>query len=100
MNLRSFLSAAEDAIMSGQEAQARAILQKAQRAYPDSVEVYLLYTRVAQKREHAIYCLQAAKRLDPSNPETNRLWSEIQDTGWGDSPSSLVNEIVNRFADR
>ncbi len=100
MELSEYLRWTEKAILDGDEAQARVILHKAQKDYPESVDVYLLFARVAEKREHAVYCLRTAKRLDPSNPEVNRLWSEIKNSGWGKSSSNLVNSIVGRLAER
>ena len=100
MELSEYLSGAENAVTTGDEAQARAILHRAQKDFPESAAIYLLFARVAEKREHAVYCLRTAKRLDPDNPEATRLWLEIKDSGWGKSSTNLVNTMFDRLAER
>ena len=97
MELSEYLRWAEKALVDGDEVQARMILHKGQKDFPESADLYLLFARVAEKREHAVYCLRTAKRLDPNNPEVNRLWMEIKNSGWG--KSSLVSGIVDRLAE-
>ena len=54
MELSEYLKWAEKARVDGDEAQARMILHKGQKEYPESADLYMLFAQVAEKREHAI----------------------------------------------
>lgn len=69
---------ARKAAHKGDRARARELLREAAARDPNSEEVYLLFAQVAQKREHAIYCLQRVLEINPYNDLAHRALEKMQ----------------------
>jgi hypothetical protein len=69
---------ARKAAEEGDRARARELLREAAARDPSSEEVYLLFAQVAQKREHAIYCLQRVLEINPDNDFAHRALEKMQ----------------------
>ena len=61
------LNLLEQARQTTDPARARTLLSKALKADPKSEEAWLLFSEVAEKNEHAIYCLEQVLKINPAN---------------------------------
>jgi tetratricopeptide (TPR) repeat protein len=61
------LNLLEQARQTADPARARALLSKALKTDPKSEEAWLLFSEVAEKNEHAIYCLEQVLKINPAN---------------------------------
>lgn len=69
---------ARKAAQRGDRARARELLREAAARDPDSEEIFLLFAQVAQKREHAIQCLQRVLEINPYNDFAHRALEKMQ----------------------
>ncbi|NIS78644.1 MAG: hypothetical protein GTO14_00060 [Anaerolineales bacterium] len=69
---------AKTAAQRGDYTRARAILREASKLDPNNVEIFLVFAKVAQKREHAIQCYQRVLEIDPYNPIAHEALEHVQ----------------------
>jgi tetratricopeptide (TPR) repeat protein len=62
------LDQARQAYTRGDHVRARAILREIAKRDPTNEQAYLLFAKVAQKREHAIMCYKRVLEINPDNP--------------------------------
>lgn len=67
MTPEEYASLLEQARQERDPARARALLSKALKIDPRSEVAWLLFSEVAEKEEHAIYCLEQVLKLNPHN---------------------------------
>jgi hypothetical protein len=72
------LEMARKAAQRGDRARARELLREIAEREPNNEEVYLLFAQVAQKRDHAIYCLQRVLEINPYNEFARRALEKMQ----------------------
>ncbi|NIM92098.1 MAG: hypothetical protein GTO18_00065 [Anaerolineales bacterium] len=119
MNILKEIEEARKAASQGNRKKARSILRKIDKQYPKNEEVYILFAQVAEKPEHAIYCLQEVLKLNPKNQsakhhlrrliennDLDAIESELQPLKViqhkgkyiveGDNPGWLSNEVFSR----
>lgn len=66
------------AAKSGDYKRARAILREAAQYDPNNEELFLVFARVAQKREHAIQCYQRVLEINPYNLTALEALDKVQ----------------------
>lgn len=67
MNIRSTYDQALLAAKQGNKLHARAILREILKREPYNEEAWLLFSKVAQKKEHVIYSLEKVLKINPNN---------------------------------
>jgi hypothetical protein len=72
------LEMARKAAQRGDRARARELLREVAEREPNNEEVYLLFAQVAQKRDHAVYCLQRVLEINPYNEFARRALEKMQ----------------------
>jgi hypothetical protein len=72
------LEMARKAAQRGDRARARELLREIAEREPNNEEVYLLFAQVAQKRDHAIYCLKRVLEINPYNEFARRALEKMQ----------------------
>jgi tetratricopeptide (TPR) repeat protein len=75
------LEQARLAAKRGDRARARSILREAVKRDPTNEQVYLLFAKVAQKREHTIQCYQRVLEINPYNPIALQALGRVQNAG-------------------
>ena len=65
-------------IKDGKRKQARSLLREIAKKEPHNDEVFVLFAYVAEKHEHAIYCLEQALKINPDNEFAQQLLLKIQ----------------------
>ncbi|MBN1304510.1 MAG: tetratricopeptide repeat protein [Anaerolineales bacterium] len=66
------------AMKQGQPAEARAILKGLIAQNPRDVKAWFLFAHVAQKKEHAVQCLENVLKLDPQNKAARQKLDQLQ----------------------
>ncbi len=94
MDISPSLEQVKILIKRGQKREARSLLRQIVKNEPNSPDVYILFAQVAEKREHAIYCLEQALRI---NPEHQYALEELERSQWGElfpirSPMSKIQK--------
>jgi tetratricopeptide (TPR) repeat protein len=72
------LEQARLAAKRGDRARARNILREIVKRDPTNEQVYLLFAKVAQKREHSIQCYQRVLEINPYNPIALKALEKVQ----------------------
>jgi len=61
------LSETRQAMLKGDRSGARDLLREHLRNFPKDHQAWILLAQVVERRDHAVYCLQQAKKLSPEN---------------------------------